>query len=98
MPDPQNLKKRLCNPPAEQVAASGDPELQGMFIGAGRAVEMLDDPAQKRWFVEAVTKCEATYLEKRRSLAQACAAEMHAAFYRLLGEVGYSDGKSGKER
>lgn len=31
----QSLKKRICNPPAVRVAECGDPEVCGLFEGAG---------------------------------------------------------------
>lgn len=38
-----SMKKRLCNPPGERVAESGDPEVLGMFQGAGEGVHYLEE-------------------------------------------------------
>lgn len=78
------LKKRLCNPPAEEVARTGDPELLGLFIGAGRGVEVLDDEKLKSWYVAAVTEVETKYLVERKRLASECVTQMRKLEYELL--------------
>lgn len=84
MSNGSGLKKRLCNPPVEEVARTGDAELLGLFIGAGRAVEVLDDGEIKDWYVGAVTVVEAEYLTERKNLAADCVGRMRKLEYELL--------------
>jgi pheromone shutdown protein TraB len=42
-----SMKKRLCNPPAELVAGVGDPEVTGMFQGAGDGATHLEGLIRK---------------------------------------------------
>lgn len=79
-----SLKKRLCNPPAELVAGCGDPEVQGMFIGAGQGVELVEDETKRHDFVDKVTKIEASYVKARKDLAARVVSEMDAAFHMLI--------------
>ena len=83
------MKKRLCNPPVEEVARTGDAELLGLFIGAGRGVESLDDDKVKSWYVGAVTDVEAYYLTARKELAAECVTKMRVLEYELLEKVGH---------
>ncbi len=87
------LKKKLCNPPAEEVARAGDPEVLGLFIGAGRGVELLDGnpkfEAIVHAYVVAVSEVEYYYLTERKALAEECRAKMRVLEAKLLKDVGY---------
>lgn len=75
-----DIKKRLCNPPYENIAASGDPEILGCFQGVG---ELLDtgaadpcDPELLAKFLSEVAAIEATYAADRKRTAKKCLAAM----------------------
>jgi len=90
------LKKRLCNPPVEEVARTGDAELLGLFIGAGRGVEGIEDGEIKDWYVGAVTEVEAAYLMARKALAADNVTKMRKLEYELLEkyEAAHASGKT----
>lgn len=78
-----DLKKRLCNPPAEAVAAVGDAEVLGLFRGAGEVCAELLDGASKNTYLAAVVDIEAKYMAARAQLAAEIKAAMMAAFDEL---------------
>lgn len=84
------LKKKLCNPPVEEVARVGDAELLGLFIGAGRAVDSgsIKDKETLWWYVNEVTKCEAAYLAGRKALAAEHTKTMRYLESELLEKAG----------
>ena len=92
-----SLKKRLCNPPAEEMAAHGDPLVLGYFRGAGAALDLMT-AAVKEWFEKEVVAIEAAYIDARQSLSADTVAEMRALFDRALSESSQTEevGKPGK--
>lgn len=72
-----STKKLLCNPPAERLAASGDPVVLGLFEGAGKGVYTIEDETLRNEYVKAVTNLEAYYIHKRQDLAAMVEAKMH---------------------
>lgn len=72
-----SIKKLLCNPPAERMAASGDPIVLGLFEGAGEGVYQIEDEATRDSYVRTVTNLEAYYIHKRQELASLVEEAMH---------------------
>jgi len=95
-------KKLLCNPPAVRVAEAGDPEVCGMFEGAGTAllslVERLEEytpPAGGpnyakilKDFERSVVVLEAGYVTARKALAAETVAQMHKVHAVLMSALG----------
>lgn len=73
-----SLKKRFCNPPAERIAEAGDPEVRGLFEGAGRAAAVIADEKLKLEFENRVVSAEEIYMESRKNAAQNAINDMHA--------------------
>lgn len=82
-----SLKKRLCNPPAEEMAGCGDPEVRGMFIGAGRGAEHIADAEVRASFERDVVAVETAYIAERKRLASLTVTKMQKIFEAAL-EVG----------
>lgn len=92
------IKKRLCNPPAVRVAETGDPEVCGMFEGAGDALAHILSPAQKHEaqeyrtavhaFEKEVVTLEAAYITARKKLAEDVVARMHKAINAFVKGTG----------
>lgn len=92
-----SIKKRLCNPPAEQIALHGDYEVAGLFQGAGKAIDSRDGTAYDKAldnFRDEMIKIEQGYLDERKQLAEKYTTKCHEAYDRLLDAVGYK-GPSG---
>lgn len=87
-PEQASIKKRLCNPPAEMVAANGDPYVVGLFSGAGDALDNITKPETLVWFVESVMEVEEYYLRQRAEIAVNCTRRMEAIFDQLLKREG----------
>lgn len=97
------VKKILCNPPAVMVAAAGDPEVCGLFEGAGQGIaeamarangsdEVLNAVA---YFEKAAVTCEHNYIEARKALAAETTERMQGAinqFMKALGVEPYGGG------
>ena len=75
-----NLKKLLCNPPAEIVASNGDPKVQGMFRGAGDALHYLPDSPIRDTFAKRITDCEEVYMNAREYTRNEAIATMKGIF------------------
>ena len=91
----RGIKKILCNPPANRVAESGDPEVLGMFEGAGQAIAHaieLDYEGEHREAIESleqvVVTLEAEYVGGRKALAASMVRRMHSAFNQFVKEIG----------
>jgi hypothetical protein len=80
-----SIKKHLCDPPAQRIAECGDPEIQGMFEGAGAAIASTPGP-ELVWFERAVIAAEERYMKARKDLAASTAAEMKALFDKVLAQ------------
>lgn len=83
-------KKLLCNPPAERVAGSGDPMVQGLFEGAGDfAASQVGkiDPVVLNTYLTDVLAAEATYLEARAACCAAAVEAMSKANDTLLSSL-----------
>lgn len=93
-----SIKKRLCNPPAEQIASHGDYEVAGLFQGAGRAIETRGETTVYdkaiATFRDEMIVIEQEYVEDRKKLSADYAKRCHEAFDRVLAAVGYK-GPSG---
>lgn len=72
-----SLKKRFCNPPAERIAEAGDPEVRGLFEGAGRATAVIADEKVKLEFEQKVIEVEEQYMMARRVTAAGAINSMH---------------------
>jgi hypothetical protein len=79
-----SVKKLLCNPPAQRIAESGDPEVRGMFEGAGDVLRDMD-PAFA-WFDKAVVDVEERYMESPKAHAANTAREMKALYDRAVDQ------------
>lgn len=90
------VKKILCNPPAVMVAAAGDPEVCGLFEGAGEGIaeamaragenhEALDAIA---YFEKHVVTVEHQYIEARKALAAETTERMQGAINRFMTALG----------
>lgn len=75
-----NLKKLLCNPPAEMVAMHGDVKVCGMFSGAGDGLEYIKDDKRRDEFAKRVTDVEEKYMSGRQVVADAALREMDQIF------------------
>lgn len=75
-----NLKKLLCNPPAEIVASNGDPKVQGMFRGAGDGLKYLPDSPVRDTFAKRITDCEEVYMNAREYARNEAIATMKDIF------------------
>jgi len=82
------LKKRLCNPPAEQIAGNGDHEVCGLFMGAGKASGVISDLDLRLEYETRVVAIEEDYMAGRRSLSEKTVAAMKAANEWLLLKSG----------
>ena len=75
-----SIKKRLCNPPAENVAASGDPYVLGLFQGVGNLLDSLDlqDAPEDivAHYLQRVVEIEGAYVDARNNAAGECVAAM----------------------
>jgi hypothetical protein len=88
-----SLKKKLCNPPAQRVAESGDPLVLGMFEGAGAALGDVPEVVREQWAAD-VAAVEETYIAER----QACAAKACAAMKKLFDVAVEQAANAGKKR
>lgn len=90
------VKKILCNPPAVMVAAAGDPEVCGLFEGAGQGIaeatarangdaKVLDAIA---YFEKAAVTIEHEYIEARKELASDTTEKMQGAINRFMKALG----------
>lgn len=70
-----DLKKRLCDPPAQNVAACGDPEVLGLFEGADH-LETIEDEKVKAMCLEMALRIEGEYVSRRKELAAWAVAQM----------------------
>lgn len=87
-----SIKKRLCNPPAEQIALHGDHEVAGLFQGASRAIESRDNESHDKElsaFRDEMIVIEQAYVKERKKLAYDYVKRCHEAYDRLLAAVGY---------
>lgn len=82
------IKKRICNPVAEEVANCGDPKVRGMFIGAGRAAGVIQDIEIRREFERRMVDIEARYVYGREHLAEETYKEQDEVLHWLLQHVG----------
>lgn len=85
------VKKLLCNPPAEAVASSGDAKLAGMFRGAGAAIHHLAEvgthPAARTEFTHAVLAIEQEYMDAREELEEKARTRLQVQFDWLVAKV-----------
>lgn len=83
-----SIKKRLCNPPFENLAASGDPVVLGLFQGVGELMDSLDlEGAPKdlvAHYLTAVVEIETAYADARNSAAGECISAMTALRVKFL--------------
>lgn len=83
-----SIKKRLCDPPAENVAASGDPYVLGLFQGVGNLLDSLDlqDAPEDlvAHFLQEVIKIEMAYTDARINAAGECISAMTALRMKFL--------------
>lgn len=100
----QSIKKRLCNPPGILVAAHGDPEVQGLFEGAGDGLAYGLEYAERiRYddgdsaetiraalyeFEKSVVQIESAYIRARKELAAETADSMKHAIDTLVAATG----------
>lgn len=93
-----SIKKRLCNPPAEQIACHGDYEVAGLFKGAGRVLDADDHGEDHKKamndFRDEMIVIEQSYVKDRKSLAYKYVKLCHESYDKLLAAVGYK-GPSG---
>lgn len=87
----ESIKKRLCDPPHQQIAANGDPAILGMFEGVD---SLLDDPRSDeinqdllRGFLAAVVSIEEEYVNRRTECARATAEEFYHLQEKFLGQL-----------
>lgn len=76
-----SIKKLMCNPPAEMVAATGDYKVQGMFQGAGAAMQYMGEEEEKYHnvideFAKRVVEIEERYINARQTVADNAVREM----------------------
>lgn len=83
-----SVKKLICNPPAERVAECGDPEVLGLFEGAGKGVYSIDSEEIRNEYVHKVTDIEAEYVTARNALRDQAIGKMHAANEWLFEKLG----------
>jgi len=76
-----SVKKLLCNPPAERVAANGDPEVEGLFIGAGDGALSISEshPDLYAEYTTWVMDIEGQYMQERKSISTRAINEMNRA-------------------
>lgn len=102
------LKKLICNPPAVKVASEGDPEVRGLFEGAGAGLAFALSKGDQysastrdayfetcAGFERAVSLIEHDYVKARQALAASTAALAQAAvddFLTALGVEVYGGG------
>lgn len=79
-----NLKKLMCNPPAELVAMHGDPKVCGMFRGAGDALKYLSEGLVRDTFARRITDCEEAYMEARDRAANEAITTMKVIFDEMV--------------
>ena len=78
-----SLKKRLCNPPAEELAASGDPLVLGHFRAAGGSIDEMPAAVQE-WFGHEASALEMAYIKGRTELCADIAAKFQALAYEAV--------------
>lgn len=83
-----SLKKRVYNPPAERIAGSGDPEVQGLFEGAGRGAPLIADLTIRHDYERKVLEVEDTYVKRRKKLCKETVEAMEHLNYELCEAVG----------
>jgi len=70
-----DLKKRLCDPPAQNVASCGDPEVLGLFEGADH-LETIENEKVKAECLGMAIEIEGEYVRRRKELAEWAVSEM----------------------
>jgi len=75
-----SIKKRLCNPPYENLAANGDPLVLGLFQGVGNLLDSLDLEGAPEGLVaeylQDVVTVEMAYADARNNAAGECVSSM----------------------
>lgn len=83
-----SVKKRVYNPPAERIAGNGDPEVEGLFIGAGRGALAVEDLTIRHEYERRVLEIEDAYVKARKKARREATEAMEQANYWLCEEVG----------
>lgn len=99
----ESLKKRLCDPPGIKVASCGDPEVEGLFIGAGEGlsfgleyIKYGDESPENsekirkalHYFEKEVVTIESEYIRLRKYHAQETVDRMKDAIDKLILATG----------
>lgn len=85
-----NLKKLLCNPPAEMVAMHGDPKVAGMFSGGGDGLEYIKDEAARAHFAHRITDVEEEYMNARKEAHDNAVSAMDEIFHEMVDGQGFN--------
>lgn len=83
-----SVKKRVYNPPAERIAEAGDPEVRGLFEGAGRGALAVENMDIRHEYERKVLEIEDKYTKGRKRVCKEAVEAMEDTNYWLCEQVG----------